>query len=201
MSNGIVNIHGKDYKTVALRVTEFHQKYEGAAAITTDIVSADESKVVMKCTIYDNDSTVMATGFAEENRNNGNINRTSALENCETSAIGRALAALGFAGEEYCSADEMSQAAIDQKTKEITDWFAKASEKLREHWENISVFKTAIATEDYTAAVEAWYEIPQEDWTYFNLAPTKGGILSTKERGIFKSDEWSQARNEYFGHD
>jgi hypothetical protein len=57
---------------------------------------------------------VLATGYAEERRDSTTINKTSALENCETSAIGRALAAYGYAGTEYASADEVAQAVRQQ---------------------------------------------------------------------------------------
>jgi hypothetical protein len=59
---------------------------------------------------------VVAVGHAEENRQASTINKTSALENCETSAYGRALAAFGFAGTEFASADEVAQAISQQNT-------------------------------------------------------------------------------------
>ena len=51
---------------------------------------------------------LLATGYAEEVRAASKINATSALENAETSAIGRCLSALGFGGQEYASADEVA---------------------------------------------------------------------------------------------
>ena len=70
----------------------------------------------MKATISDEQGRVRATGHAEEVRASSQINKTSALENAETSAIGRALAALGYAGTEFASADEVAQAITQQKT-------------------------------------------------------------------------------------
>lgn len=117
---GVVNIHGKEYKTVALRVNEFRtmEEYKGYGLLT-DLVSADSSTVIMKAWITDPEGVVKAVGFAEESRSSSHINKTSALENCETSAIGRALAALGLAGEEYASADEVAN-AIHQQSQPIT---------------------------------------------------------------------------------
>jgi hypothetical protein len=69
--------------------------------------------VVVKASIG-KDAAVIATGYAEESRTSSQINRTSALENAETSAIGRALANFGMAGTEYASADEVAQ-AISQR--------------------------------------------------------------------------------------
>ena len=114
---GIVNIHGKEYKTVALRVAEFREEHKMDLAIITSLVSIDEKNVVMKAEIISQDGFVIATGYAEEMRSDNPkmINSTSALENCETSAIGRALANFGLAGGEYASADELVQALSEQK--------------------------------------------------------------------------------------
>lgn len=118
---GIVNIHGKEYKTVAKRVSEFREKYETDLSIVTSIVSIDEKTVVMKAEIYNREQRLIATGFAEENRTASQINRTSALENCETSAIGRALANFGLAGGEYASADEVAQAISQQNQPKVSN--------------------------------------------------------------------------------
>lgn len=112
---GVVQIHGKGYKTVALRVQEFYEQHSDAS-IVTEIVSADDSRVVMKATIYKGAAgVILSTGHAEEDRNATQINRTSALENAETSAVGRALAFLGLGGTEIASADEVAQAITQQK--------------------------------------------------------------------------------------
>ena len=112
---GVVSIHGKDYKTVAKRVDEFRKQYESKMAIVTNLVAIDEKSVVMKAEILDENQRIIATGYAEENRQASQINRTSALENCETSAIGRALANFGLAGGEYASADEVASAINQQE--------------------------------------------------------------------------------------
>ena len=114
--SGVVNIHGKDYKTVAKRVNEFREAHGSKYAILTELVSMDENIVVMKAEILDDKRDVIATGYAEEHRNASQINKTSALENCETSAIGRALANFGLGGGEYASADEVAN-AINQQSK------------------------------------------------------------------------------------
>lgn len=114
--SGKVNIHGKEYKTVALRVQEFREKYDQEYGIQTELVSADEQIVIMKAYISDKSGFVLGSGYAEEDRSRSQINRTSALENCETSAIGRALAACGFAGTEYASANEVQNAIHQQET-------------------------------------------------------------------------------------
>ena len=113
--SGKVNIHGKEYSTVAYRVGKFREIHEFNLAIVTEIVSRDEECVVMKATISNESGRVLATGHSEEYRHTSQINRTSALENAETSAIGRALAALGLGGTEFASADEVANAIGQQK--------------------------------------------------------------------------------------
>jgi hypothetical protein len=112
--NGVVKIHGKEYKTVALRVAEFRATHPDYT-ISTELVEANDVLVIMKASILDNESRLLATGYSEEVRAASKINATSALENAETSAIGRCLAALGFGGTEYASADEVANAIQQQQ--------------------------------------------------------------------------------------
>jgi len=118
-TSGIVNIHGKDYATVAYRLTCFRQLHPAGQIVTT-LEKDDDGVIVMKSEIWldRSDGYPIATGWAEEVRGSSNINKTSALENCETSAVGRAL---GFAGygsaEQIASADEV-EVAIARQAKE-----------------------------------------------------------------------------------
>lgn len=120
-----IKIHGKDYVTVAERVAAFREKYGAHGYIQTSLVSADDKHVVMKAEIgLERDPAdcganfwLLGTGYAEEQRGSSMINKTSALENCETSAIGRALSASGFSGGgEYASANEVQQAIHQQNS-------------------------------------------------------------------------------------
>ena len=111
---GVVNIKGREYETVALRVSKFREKYP-IWALETEIIHRDQEVVVIKAYIKDDLGRVIATGHAEEYRASSQINETSATENCETSAIGRALAALGMGGTEFASADEVANAISQQK--------------------------------------------------------------------------------------
>jgi hypothetical protein len=112
---GKVKIHGKLYETVASRVVRFREETDPFWCIATEIVHRDEEVVVMKASIYDGAGVLKATGHSEEKRASSQINKTSALENAETSAIGRALAALGYVGTEFASADEVANAIGQQK--------------------------------------------------------------------------------------
>lgn len=114
LPTGVVNIRGKEYQTVALRVSNFRVDYP-AYSLVTEVLHRDLDCVVMKATIRDSNDRIVATGHAEEYRKASEINKTSALENAETSAIGRALAALGIGGTEFASADEVARAVSGEK--------------------------------------------------------------------------------------
>lgn len=124
---GIINIRGKEYQTVALRVQLFRQSHPDHS-LTTAVVSRDEQCVVMQATIGDPEGRVIATGHAEEYRTSSQINKTSALENAETSAIGRALAAFGIGGTEFASANEVVNAIHQQGNAATARGQSKESE-------------------------------------------------------------------------
>ena len=63
--------------------------------------------VAVGCYVKNSEGRIVGSGLAYEHKDNGPVNKTSALENCETSAIGRALASMGLAGGEYASGDEV----------------------------------------------------------------------------------------------
>lgn len=107
---GIVSIHGRDYQTVAKRIKDFRAAFPDYRVLT-DLIHADSQVVQMKASILNESGDVISTGYAEEVRGKG-INATSALENAETSAVGRALAFLGFGGTSIASAEEMRSTAL-----------------------------------------------------------------------------------------
>ena len=123
-----VNIHGKQYRTVAERINLFYERFgKMHTQIITEIVKDDGNIIQIKATINvdsrdkDDSVSLLGTGYAEEDRSKGRINSTSALENCETSAIGRALASIGLGGEEYASANEVENAIHQQKKITVND--------------------------------------------------------------------------------
>ena len=113
----MINIHGKEYATVAHRIAIFRRNLGAKAKIETEVISIDKDTVVCKATISLS-GNVIATGLAEEKRTASRINQTSALENCESSAVGRALAFCGITNDQIASAEEVS-AAIEQQDKKI----------------------------------------------------------------------------------
>jgi len=106
-SHGVTQRGGKKYTQVVHRMEAFRKMHGTDFGVDTHILVDDGQRVVVKANITNMDGAVIGSGMAEEIRGQGNVNKTSALENCETSAVGRALASLGLAGGEYASANEM----------------------------------------------------------------------------------------------
>lgn len=115
-SHGIKQRGGKKYLQVKDRVEVFRKHFADEYSIITQIIVDDGQRVVMEATVY-KDEKPIASGHAEEIRGQGHVNTTSALENCESSAIGRALANFGLAGGEYASANEME--AVPRKAEAL----------------------------------------------------------------------------------
>ena len=126
-----VNIHGKSYKTVAERVQEVNAETKGLYSVQTSYDFYPDHKMwvvraVVTLARQEGKPEYTYTGLAQEieTEDARSVNSTSALENAETSAIGRALAAAGYAGTEYASADELAKSAnrkvINPDTGEIT---------------------------------------------------------------------------------
>tara|TARA_R100000750_G_scaffold30859_1_gene19617 strand:+ start:1306 stop:1737 length:432 start_codon:yes stop_codon:yes gene_type:complete len=121
-----VNIKGKEYKTVAERILELNSNTNGNYSIHTEILNDNVHEyVLMKATLTlpvefgPTEETSEAfhcfTGHAYEVQGAGFINKTSHVENAETSAIGRALASAGYVGgTEFASADEVANAVKQQ---------------------------------------------------------------------------------------
>jgi hypothetical protein len=107
----------KIYETVAERVQKFREfcPVSEGWALTTEITFPNDKTVLAIARIINPNELVIATGTAEEVRNANFINQTSAVENAETSAIGRCLFAAGFGGGEFCSADELLNALKRQE--------------------------------------------------------------------------------------
>lgn len=109
-----IDVKGKNYVQVNERVKALRMICPNAS-INTEIVSMEDGIVTMKATVSDEDGKVLGTGFAQEKETSSYINKTSYIENCETSAVGRAL---GFAGigidGSMASAEEVANAIINQ---------------------------------------------------------------------------------------
>lgn len=126
------------YEPVADRITRFWEKYP-AGRIHTEIVLINEQQVVVKASIWRDIAEPLAStiDFAQETIGSTNINKGSFLENCATSAIGRALADLGFSPKgRRPSLEEMSKSWLID---------AKAAHEVKDLNGLRSVYKNAIA--------------------------------------------------------
>lgn len=117
-----INIKGKEYAEVNQRVKAFRTLYpEGF--ITTEILCREGGLCIIRATVghyTDGKSVILATGTAYEKEGSSQINRTSYIENCETSAVGRALGIAGFGIDtSIASADEMNNALLQQNPNTV----------------------------------------------------------------------------------
>lgn len=110
-----INIKGKEYAPVSSRIKEFRENAKYAEwTIETEILEMGEV-VLMKAIIKDVEGRIRAVGHAYEKENSTFINKTSYIENCETSAVGRALGFLGIGTDEsIASAEEVANAVVQQ---------------------------------------------------------------------------------------
>ena len=117
------NIKGKDYVEVNQRLLYFRNEPTFAGwSIESDLVDLQPDRCCIKAIIRDADGRIRATGHAHEDRTSSMINKTSYVENCETSAFGRALAALGIGIEtSIASANEVSMAIAKQGLGDLSD--------------------------------------------------------------------------------
>jgi hypothetical protein len=134
-----IKIKGKDYIQVHERVAEFRRNAHYAnqtieteiveknySELTGDIVKKEKvvgkkttkvlDSIIIKCVIRNKDGNIISTGYAQEEKTTSFVNETSFVENCETSAVGRALGFLGIGiKDSIASADELVVAISKQK--------------------------------------------------------------------------------------
>ena len=112
-----IDVKGKDYAEVPQRIKAFRSLFPNGA-IETSIISNDNQMVVMKATVRDEEGHVLGEGHAYEKESSSFINKTSYIENCETSAVGRALGMCGFGIDtSVASYEEMANAINNQDRK------------------------------------------------------------------------------------
>lgn len=110
-----IDIKGKAYVTVNERIKAFRELFPKYKLISR-IIQFDEKRVVMAAEVINQEGVIVANGHAYEDCNSSYINKTSYLENCETSAWGRALANLGIGiDNDIHSADELKNAMEAQE--------------------------------------------------------------------------------------
>lgn len=161
-----IEIHGKQYETVASRVDRFREDHPNHT-IATEIVRLDDDQVVVKASILAAGSLI-ATGHAQEFRASSQINKTSYVENCETSAIGRALAAFGIGGTEFATANEVQNAIHQQANPGKGPTHTPTSDAWESQTEDMKVYLTDKANNVRTLLARnddagAWDELTEKD--------------------------------------
>ncbi len=110
-------IKGKDYAEVNQRIKAFRMVYP-TGQILTEMISNENGVCIFRAHVYDEDENLLATGTAYEKESSSFINKTSYIENCETSAVGRALGMAGFGIDvSVASYEEVANAIENQNPK------------------------------------------------------------------------------------
>ena len=145
------DIKGKDYAEVNQRIKAFRQVFP-TGAILTDMVSNENGVCVFRatCGYYDESGLIiLGTGTAFEKESSSYINKTSYIENCETSAVGRALGMCGFGIDTSVASAEEVQNAINNQDKDEPKAEPKATPK------QIEVLKNTYKGENLAKLLEA----------------------------------------------
>lgn len=109
-----IDVKGRGYVQVNERVKGFRELFPNGR-LETEIVDLTDGVVTMKAFAYDGEGHLLATGYAQEKETSSYINKTSYIENCETSALGRALGWVGIGVDgSMASAEEVANAIINQ---------------------------------------------------------------------------------------
>lgn len=136
---------GKEYAEVPQRVKAFRMLYPNGS-LTSEIISLENGVVIMKATACDEDGHILATGHAYEKEGSTFINKTSFIENCESSCWGRCLAALGLIGGgdgtpgSIASAEEVLNAKKQQLKMSEDEKKAELKKLLEETQSDVPLF-------------------------------------------------------------
>ena len=201
-SHGVTQKGGKKYTEVAKRVEAFRTHFGLKYGITTNIIVDNEKRVVIKAQVYDlsNKEIAVGEGYAEEIRGSSLVNKTSAIENCETSAIGRALASLGLHGGQYASVNEIDKAQNNEKNIDENKEKPKAETKkptLDETIKQTGQDRSDIADGKYSPGEEEtdpdkiaeWEKIHQTYMKNISQLPSQStcAFWFNKQRDVLKS--------------
>lgn len=120
-ANALINkidFKGKEYGEVSERIKAFRYLYP-QGGIETEMISFENGVCVFRAMVRDEYGRMLGTGTAYEREGSSFINKTSYIENCETSAVGRALSMAGFSiGTTVMSYEEIENATLNQELME-----------------------------------------------------------------------------------
>ena len=160
------DIRGKQYAEVNQRIKAFRMLCPNGC-ITTEILSHENGVVIMRASIHDEEGRLIGTGTAYEKEGSSNINKTSYIENCETSAVGRALAMCGLgidlsvaSFEEVSNAIEQQEAFPDRKNmiEVAKKHYPEGSDVLKKLLVNYKIDSIEKLTDETLKAIYSRYE-------------------------------------------
>ena len=172
-----VNIKGKGYTMVKDRIEIFRRHYGLDLGIQTSIHTYNDKVVVVEARVVDANGKCIGDGKCEEFRSSSKINQSSALMNCETGAIGRALANCGLSGTEFASAEEMVAALTEQEGKVVANLIKEKEsnedtlqddlDKIQETFPKSKIIEKEPTTRDHDP-IDDFH--PQHNWSaWFNI--------------------------------
>ena len=184
------------YAEVSERVLAYRKVYPNRR-IETEIIELTENSILMKATIYNDENEILATGYARETKA-GIINSISMVENCETSAVGRALGFAGFGIDGGIASEEEIQKVEDYK---MANKKIEVYEKMYiSEIDAITILKSAIAElmrKQGIIKVELEKKVEQNLWTSLEeLNYNQLGRLENKLKSINnKNSDWHDLYN------
>lgn len=171
-----IQIKGKDYVLVSDRVLYFNETYPNGAIITERVESDNPQMEVIKAVVIPDVKTPERrfTGYSQAIRGDWYINKTSALENAETSAVGRALAFMGIGViESIASVDEIKKTTTNIYTKkEIKPKMdTEAFEKAKKHLKDLDLVQ--------------WVDALSKIWLKYSMTPEQFEELDKIANSVF----------------
>lgn len=156
------DIKGKEYVQVNQRIKAFRMLYP-QGTIATEIVSLIDGVVTMKATVLDG-GVVLGVGHAQEKETSSYINKTSFIENCETSAVGRALGMCGLGVDaSVASFEEVANAINNQNNKQQDNKVKSAAKSLSDRmFEKLEKLGISKAETMEIFCVEDWDNLTKE---------------------------------------
>lgn len=140
-----IDVKGKEYVEVNQRIKAFRSICPGGS-ITTEMLSNENGVCVFRATVCDENMQILGTGTAYEKETSSFINKTSYIENCETSAVGRALGMCGFGIDtSIASSEEVLNAILNQGKNQNVQNTMKPREMLILRLKELGIDATAYA--------------------------------------------------------
>ena len=188
-----------DYETVESRLEKWHDKFPDSR-IETELIEASNARFIVICRLFktEADAKPCSSGIASETISDRGVNSTSALENCETSAIGRALANAGFAAKGKRASREEMVKVVDSEPKSF-------QEKL-ESKQNIygKSGRSAVIETALRSSFEADKDVAPVAWTIGDVVDQIGSSIPNEppacDHGHILKEGISKGGKPYYGY-